>query len=96
MIVNEVAAIARAIHGEPAKVPTNAGLALALSCKGAARHHCCHGKARGRGLPHRPAPKSLRGTETICGAGDQDKIQGQKHAAMRIEGQNQAPALSGD
>jgi hypothetical protein len=95
VIVNEDAAIARAIHGEPAKVPTNAGLALALQAVKAQRDTivAMEKRAAEAAASHGAVAPSQNRDDFRS---DQDKIQGQKHAAMRMEGQNQAQALSAD
>jgi hypothetical protein len=95
VIVNEDAAIARAIHGEPAKVPTNAGLALARQAVKAQRDTIVAMEKRAA------EAAASHGTEAASQnrddlRSDQGKLQRPKHAALRMEGQNQAHALSGN
>ena len=96
MIVNEDAAITRAIHGEPTKVPTNAGLALARQALKAQRDAivAMEKRAAEAAASHgTDAPSDGRDAFRS----DPDKeIPRPRHAAMRMEGQNQAQALSGD
>jgi hypothetical protein len=95
VIVNDDAAITRAIHGEPTKVPTNAGLALARQAVKAQRDTIVAMEKRAA------EAAASHGTETPSQnrddlRSDQNKIQRPTHAAMRMEGQNQAQALSAD
>ncbi len=96
MIVNEDAAITRAIHGEPTKVPTNAGLALARQALKAQRDAIVAMEKRAaEAAASHGTDASSDGRDAFRSDPDKE-IQRPRHAAARNESQNRAPAPSGE